>query len=42
MVIYVLVAFSDVDVSNDQGWTALMFAAYNGHPSAVRTLLENG
>ena len=38
----VLAVHPDVNVANNQGWTALMFAARNGHQSAVRTLLDNG
>jgi len=43
--VFVLCVFaesSDVNVANSQGWTALMFAACNGHQSSVRTLLDNG
>jgi len=36
-----LAVISDVNVPNSQGWTALMFAARNGHLSPVRTLLDN-
>jgi len=32
----------DVNIANSQGWTALMYAARNGHQSAVRTLLDHG
>jgi len=42
MVTRVFIVFSGVNVANSQGWTALMFAAYNGHQSSVRTLLDNG
>jgi len=37
-----LAVHPDVNVANSRGWTALMFAAHNGHQSAVRTLLDNG
>ena len=31
-----------VDVSNERSWTALMFAARNGHSGIVRELLKRG
>lgn len=32
----------DIDVSNEKGWTALMFGARNGHSSVVKVLLDKG
>lgn len=32
----------NVNITNDKGWTALMFAARNGHKDIVKVLLENG
>ena len=33
---------ADVDVTNEKGWTALMFAARNGHTNVVKFLVEKG
>ena len=32
----------DIDVTNDRGWTALMFAARNGHVPIISLLIEKG
>ena len=32
----------DVNARNNGGWTALMFAARNGHTEAVKLLIESG
>ncbi|GFO21398.1 peroxisomal NADH pyrophosphatase nudt12 [Plakobranchus ocellatus] len=32
----------DTDVKSDRGWTALMFAARNGHVSIISALIEKG
>ncbi|KAL4227260.1 Peroxisomal NADH pyrophosphatase nudt12 [Mactra antiquata] len=32
----------DVNMKNDRGWTALMFAARNGHTNVVKELLQHG
>lgn len=32
----------EIDQRNDKGWTALMFAARNGHVDVINTLLEKG
>jgi ankyrin repeat protein len=31
----------NVNIRNDHGWTALMFAARNGHTNIVKELLNN-
>jgi ankyrin repeat protein len=33
---------TDVNAKNNGGWTALMFAARNGHADTVKLLIENG
>uniref|UniRef100_A0A2C9LAL5 NAD-capped RNA hydrolase NUDT12 n=1 Tax=Biomphalaria glabrata TaxID=6526 RepID=A0A2C9LAL5_BIOGL len=32
----------DIDVKSDRGWTALMFAARNGHTSVINILVQKG
>uniref|UniRef100_A0A0B7A769 NAD-capped RNA hydrolase NUDT12 n=1 Tax=Arion vulgaris TaxID=1028688 RepID=A0A0B7A769_9EUPU len=37
-----LISSVDIDVKSERGWTALMFAARNGHTSIISTLIEKG
>lgn len=32
----------DIDGKSERGWTALMFAARNGHTSVISTLIDKG
>ena len=33
---------TDPNKRNEKGWTALMFAARNGHGNVVKAIMENG
>ena len=37
-----IAAVSDLNARDEDGWTALMFAACAGHPSSVAALLDSG
>ncbi|KAH9518336.1 Peroxisomal NADH pyrophosphatase nudt12 [Bulinus truncatus] len=37
-----LIGAVDIDVKSDRGWTALMFAARNGHSSVISSLIQKG
>jgi ankyrin repeat protein len=39
---YLLLHDAIIDKPNNLGWTSLMHAARNGHPSTVNTLLNYG
>jgi ankyrin repeat protein len=39
---HLLNAGADLEAKNDNGWTALIRAAYGGHEAIVRLLLEKG
>lgn len=37
-----LLEIVDIDVKSDRGWTALMFAARNGHTTIISSLIDKG
>ena len=39
---FVLVVVPDINATNNNGWTAVMFAARNGQKDAVECLIKNG